>query len=231
MEGIWYNGGETLLSGTTWFPEASKYSELWVRGISKTPQGKEGKATDMTPNKTTEVTDINYEQFSFDELQLEATQLTTQDKLESAERDYLFAKTTYAELSARYKVPLYVLARYAKERRWVQRRREYSEAGCPDAFDISRLVSSSTALEAVIDEALRQASARAEESGDIDTKTLKELASALKEAINIKQTLLLLPVVTEQKQLELRQKRAPSSPDAHQEIVVTLENGADRFCV
>ena len=178
----------------------------------------------MTPNKTTEVTDINYEQFSFDELQLEATQLTTQDKLESAERDYLFAKTTYAELSARYKVPLYVLARYAKERRCVQRRREYSEAGCPDAFDISRLVSSSTALEAVIDEALRQASARAEESGDIDTKTLKE-------AINIKQTLLLLPVVTEQKQLELRQKRAPSSPDAHQEIVVTLENGADRFCV
>lgn len=157
--------------------------------------------------------------------------LTTRTKLESAEGDYLSGKITYAELSAKYELPLYVIARFAKERGWVQKRKAARGGGEPALFDITKLISSSNALEAIIETALCQTSARADSSGDIDTKTLKDLASALKEAINIKQNLMLLPMVTEQKQLEIQQKKAPPILQSEKEIVVTLENGTERFCV
>ena len=95
---------------------------------------------------------------------------------------------------------------------------------------LERLTRSSEALEELISSAFVSAP-KDPTFSDIDTKTLKELTSVLKEAINIKQSLLLLPVLTEQKQLELTKNKAPATPSAESEIRVFLENGADRFCV
>lgn len=60
---------------------------------------------------------------------------------------------------------------------------------------------------------------------------LKDLTSALKEAINIKQSLYLLPMLTEQKQLELEKTKSPPAVQSDNEIKVILENGADKYSV
>ena len=148
---------------------------------------------------------------------------------EQMESEYISSKLTYAELAKKYDTPISVIARYAKNNQWVNKRRLFSKNSQSDLLDVSKLARSSKALETIIESAFLSVS-ESSDPNTIDTKTLKELTSTLKEAINIKQNIFLLPMLTEQKQLELEQKKAPISTE-ESEIRVILENGADKFCV
>ena len=144
------------------------------------------------------------------------------------EEEYVSSGATYRELSARYNVPMHKLARFAALNGWVAKRKAFLSSPPPPSFpDISKLARSSAALETIIEAAFVSAS---QSGGAVDTKALKDLTSALKEAIAIKQNIYLLPVLTEQKKFELEVKKAPSVAVAD-EIRVTLENGADKYCV
>lgn len=147
---------------------------------------------------------------------------------ESMEREYISSMLTYAELAKKYNAPLYLIARYAKANQWVNKRRLFSKNFQSNMLDISKLARSSTALESIIESAFL--AAENTDANTLDTKTLKELTTTLKEAINIKQNIYLLPMLTEQKQLELEQKKLPISNE-ESEIRVILENGAEKFCV
>lgn len=148
---------------------------------------------------------------------------------EQMESEYISSKLTYAELAEKYNAPISVIARYAKTNQWVNKRRLFSKNSQSNLLDVSKLARSSKALETIIESAFLSVSENSDPNA-IDTKTLKELTSTLKEAINIKQNIFLLPMLTEQKQLELEQKKAPISSE-ESEIRVILENGADKFCV
>lgn len=148
---------------------------------------------------------------------------------EQMESEYISSKLTYAELADKYNAPISVIARYAKNNQWVNKRRLFSKNSQSNLLDVSKLARSSKALETIIESAFLSVSENSDPNA-IDTKTLKELTSTLKEAINIKQNIFLLPMLTEQKQLELEQKKAPISSE-ESEIRVILENGADKFCV
>ncbi len=145
------------------------------------------------------------------------------------ESEYISSRLTYAELAEKYNTPIYLIARYAKNNQWVNKRRLFSKNSQSNLLDVSKLAHSSKVLESIIESAFLSVS-ETSNAESIDTKTLKELTSTLKEAINIKQNIFLLPMLTEQKQLELEQKKAPISTE-ESEIRVILENGADKFCV
>ena len=149
---------------------------------------------------------------------------------EKAEEEYVSSNLSYAALSAKHNIPLRLLARYAKDNKWVEKRKQYNASPDQLILDVSKLARSSNALESIIEAAFVSASETVENSGEVDTKTLKELTSTLKEAINIKQNIFLLPMLTEQKQFELEQRKKPTS-DSENEIRVILENGTDKFCV
>ena len=53
--------------------------------------------------------------------------------------------------------------------------------------------------------------------------------STLKEAINIKQNIFMLPMLTEQKQLELESRKNPTVITEN-EIRVILEDDTDKYC-
>ncbi len=148
---------------------------------------------------------------------------------EQMESEYISSKLTYAELAKKYNAPIHLIARYAKNNQWVNKRRLFSKNTQSSMLDVSKLTRSSNALESIIESAFLSVSENSD-ANSIDTKTLKELTTTLKEAINIKQNIYLLPMLTEQKQLELEQKKAPVSVE-ESEIRVILENGADKFCV
>ena len=148
---------------------------------------------------------------------------------EQMESEYISSKLTYAELAEKYNAPVHLIARYAKNNQWVNKRRLFSKNSQSNMLDVSKLARSSKALESIIESAFISVSENPN-ADSIDTKTLKELTSTLKEAINIKQNIFLLPMLTEQKQLELEQKKAPISTE-ESEIRVILENDADKFCV
>ncbi len=145
------------------------------------------------------------------------------------ESEYISSRLTYAELAEKYDAPIHLIARYAKTNQWVNKRRLFSKNSQSDLLDVSKLARSSKALESIIESAFLSVSENPN-ADSIDTKTLKELTSTLKEAINIKQNIFLLPMLTEQKQLELEQKKTPISTE-ESEIRVILENDTDKFCV
>lgn len=150
---------------------------------------------------------------------------------EAIEREYVTGSATYTELAQKYNVSRKSLADYARKNNWVGKRISYQNSpDTPIGNGLERLTRSSEALEELISSAFVSAP-KDPTFSDIDTKTLKELTAVLKEAINIKQSLLLLPVLTEQKQLELTKTKTPASAASESEIRVFLENGADRFCV
>lgn len=148
-----------------------------------------------------------------------------------AEEEYVSSHISYAELAKKHAIPLHILARYAKEMQWVQKRRAFRPVSAPLSPDISKLARSSDALEAIIENAFNSVYEASAQSGTTDTKTLKDLTATLKDAIAIKQNIFLLPVVTEHKQQELRMDKNTSAQSAESEIRVILENGADKFCV
>ena len=148
--------------------------------------------------------------------------------LKTIETEYIQSKTTYSELSKKYGIPIHTIARYANKNGWSAKRKAYSLFSDSPALDISKLARSADALESIIEAALSSVSC--DPPSNVDTKILKDLTSALKEAISIKQNIYLLPVLTEQKQLELETKKCPQSSESN-EIRVTLENGTNQYCV
>lgn len=63
-------------------------------------------------------------------------------------------------------------------------------------------------------------------------KYLKDLTSTLKEAVNIKRNIFLLPVLEEQKKREQELRDNPPAPAAQtSEICIILENDAERYSV
>lgn len=95
--------------------------------------------------------------------------------------------------------------------------------------DISKLICSSDALEDILHSAFTAASLEVKNDAPVDTKSLKELTAVLKDAISIKQNLLLLPTLTQQKRLELQTKKSVSSSDKSGEIRVILDDCFDKF--
>ncbi len=98
-------------------------------------------------------------------------------------------------------------------------------------LDISKLTRSSKKLESIIDNAFSELSLQSKSQDVLDTKTLKDLTATLKEAIAIKQNIYLLPTIAEQKMLELDKVKLSDSPDSKNEILITLEDSTDKYCV
>lgn len=150
---------------------------------------------------------------------------------EKAEKEYVSSSLSYAALSDKYGIPLSILAKHAKNNNWVEKRkRKRAEEPMP-SLDVSKLARSSDALESIIESAFLSVSEAAESDKAIDTKTIKELAATLKEAINIKQNIFLLPVITAQKHLELEQKSTLSQDVSQNEITVILDDDTEKYCV
>lgn len=150
---------------------------------------------------------------------------------EKAEEEYISSNLSYAALASKYNIPLRLLARYAKDNNWVNKRKRCHSSPDSSLIDVSRLARSSDTLETIIENAFSDLSHQSADKKEVDTKTLKDLTSTLKEAINIKQNIFLLPMLTEQKQLELDKVRNPSDPSAENEIKISLEDDADKYCV
>jgi len=150
---------------------------------------------------------------------------------EKAEDEYISSNLSYAALASKYSIPLRLLAKYAKDNNWVQKRKQYNSSPDMPPLDVSRLARSSDALESLIENAFISASEASSKKGDVDTKTLKELTSTLKEAINIKQNIFLLPLLTEQKQIEYEQRKHPEAVSTENEIRVILENDMEKYCM
>lgn len=148
---------------------------------------------------------------------------------EKAEDDYISSNLSYASIASKYNIPLRLLARYAKDNNWVEKRKSYNASPDSNILDISKLARSSNALESIIENAFISVSESSSNNKEVDTKTLKDLTSTLKEAINIKQNIFLLPMLTEQKQLELEQRRNPLVSSDENEIRVILENDTEKF--
>ena len=148
-----------------------------------------------------------------------------------AEEDYITSNLSYATLSEKYNIPIHLLARYAKDNNWVLKRKKYNSSPDNSIIDVSKLARSSEALETIIESAFSELSEQSSDKKEVDTKTLKDLTSTLKEAINIKQNIFLLPMLTEQKHLELEQRKIPSSDSSENEIKVILEDDTDKYCI
>ena len=150
---------------------------------------------------------------------------------EKAEEEYISSNLSYAALAQKHNIPLRLLARYAKNNNWVDKRKQYNSSPDSILIDVTKLSRSSDALEAIIESAFFDLSEQSADKKEVDTKTLKELTSALKEAINIKQNIFLLPMLTEQKQLEFEQRKAPTAVSSENEIRVILEDDTDKYCM
>ena len=101
-----------------------------------------------------------------------------------------------------------------------------------DELDITKLSNSQENLESILENAFCEASRRAEDNDGIDVKTLKDLTSTLKEAVNIKRNIFLLPVLAEQKERERMLRENPPAPTAQtSEICIILENDAEKYSV
>ncbi len=134
-------------------------------------------------------------------------------------------------MASKHNIPLSLLARYAKEHGWVEKRKRYNALPDRPSIDVSKLARSSDALETIIESAFISVSESALNNKELDTKTLKELTSTLKEAINIKQNIYLLPMVTEQKHLEYEQRKNPDLPSSENEIRVILDDDTEKYSV
>ena len=150
---------------------------------------------------------------------------------EKAEEEYISSNLSYAALASKYNIPLRLLARYAKDNNWVSKRKRYNASPDSCVIDVSRLARSSDTLDTIIENAFTDISLQTSGKKEVDTKTLKDLTSTLKEAINIKQNIFLLPMLTEQKQLELDKVRNPSDNSSENEIKISLEDDTDKYCV
>lgn len=148
---------------------------------------------------------------------------------EKAEEEYISSNLSYAALAQKHNIPLRLLARYAKENKWVEKRKKYNASPDSCFIDISKLTTASDALESIIENAFTDLCGSSSDKKEVDTKTLKDLTSALKEAINIKQNIFLLPLLTEQKQYEFEQKKIPFVDPSDNEIRVILENDTDKY--
>ena len=150
---------------------------------------------------------------------------------ERAEEEYISSSLSYAALSNKYGIPLNLLSRYAKNNNWVKKRKQQHSADKLPSIDVSKLARSSDALETIIENAFVSVSESTNKNNQIDTKTIKDLAATLKEAINIKQNIFLLPMITAQKHIELEQKKFSSSDSSENEITVILENDTEKYCM
>ncbi|MBR5314520.1 MAG: hypothetical protein IKU45_03790 [Clostridia bacterium] len=150
---------------------------------------------------------------------------------EKAEEEYISSNLSYAALASKHNIPLRLLARYAKDNNWVSKRKKYHSSPDSCVIDLSKLARSSDTLETIIENAFTDLSLQSSDKKEFDTKTLKDLTSTLKEAINIKQNIYLIPMLTEQKQLELDKVRNPSESSSENEIKICLEDDTDKYCV
>jgi gas vesicle protein len=150
---------------------------------------------------------------------------------EKAEEEYVSSNLSYAALASKHNIPLRLLARYAKDNNWVEKRKRYNASPDSCYIDVSKLARSSDALESIIENAFTDLSEQSSDKKEVDTKTLKDLTSTLKEAINIKQNIFLLPILTEQKQFEFEQRKNPVTISSENEIKVILEDDTDKYCM
>ena len=148
---------------------------------------------------------------------------------EKIEQEYISTDLSYAELAKKHNVPRHLISKYAKENDWVNKRKLFSGSQQYSLLDVSRLARSSDALDCIIENAFCDLSEQRNDKKEFDTKTLKDLTSTLKEAINIKQNIFMLPMITEQKQLELESRKNPTVITEN-EIRVILEDDTDKYC-
>jgi len=148
-----------------------------------------------------------------------------------AEKEYIYSDLSYSAIAEKYGISYPALANYARKNNWVNKRKEKKQnTSLPDPFDVSKLARSSDALETIIENAFLTVSKKsADTKKEVDTKTLKELTSTLKDAISIKQNIYLLPMLTEQKQLELEAKS--SFTDNENEIRIILDGNTEKYSV
>ncbi len=150
---------------------------------------------------------------------------------EKAEEEYISSNLSYAALSSKYNIPLRLLARYAKDNKWVEKRKKYHTSPDSCILDVSKLANSADALESIIENAFSDLSVKSTDKKEVDTKTLKDLTSTLKEAINIKQNIFLLPILTEQKQIELEQRKTPAVISSENDIKIILDDDMEKYCM
>ena len=106
-----------------------------------------------------------------------------------AEKEYIKTQTTYAALSKKYGIPLAKLSFYAKENKWVEKRKKRKPTKKKVGLDVTKLSNSQEDLEKIIESAFSDAASKTLEGGEVDVKYLKDLTSTLKEAVNIKRNI------------------------------------------
>lgn len=114
---------------------------------------------------------------------------------DKVEKEYINGNVTYTALAEKYGVSPSFMAYYGRKNGWKEKKKEQKKLK-KQKDDISRLKNSSEKLENILERLFD----KAEQNGDeTDMKSLKELTSALKEAVNIRRNLVLLPYVSENK--------------------------------
>ena len=70
------------------------------------------------------------------------------------------------------------------------------------------------------------------DDGELDVKYLKDLTSTLKEAVNIKRNIYLLPVLEEQKKREQELRDNPPAQNIQtNEICILLESDTEKYSI
>ncbi len=114
----------------------------------------------------------------------------------------------------------------------MERRKRHTAQKKKDRLDITKLSNSSEDLEKIIESAFSSAANKTADDGTVDVKYLKDLTSTLKEAVNIKRNLYLLPVLAEQKKREQELRDNPPAQNIQtNEICILLESDAEKYSV
>ncbi len=113
----------------------------------------------------------------------------------------------------------------------MEKRKKYFKSRKKDGLDITKLENSQERLETIIESAFLNAANKTSGDGGVDVKYLKDLTSTLKEAVNIKRNIFLLPVLEEQKKRERELRDNPPQNVQTSEICIILENDAEKYSV
>lgn len=174
----------------------------------------------------------------------------SESDIQLLENEYVTGSATYAALAEAHSLPLSFIQRCGRLNNWKQKRKAFraAKANMPECDRVERtdkelsalleacglagLFETSLKLDGIVSRAVKCADISFAEQ--VDTKALKELAATVKEAVGIKRNLLLTPVLTEQRLLELNNRKNASAQDGDkaeaQVIRVMFDGGLEEFC-
>jgi len=114
----------------------------------------------------------------------------------------------------------------------VEKRKKHKRSNKKAGLDITKLSNSQEDLEKIIESAFSSVASKTLDDGELDVKYLKDLTSTLKEAVNIKRNIYLLPVLEEQKKREQELRDNPPAQNIQtNEICILLESDTEKYSI